>query len=112
MQQNQIILEYGWMVALIPLLTHYTEDHHLVYLSLLYAGVLLNVKRTPPEWIWGIIGLSWLLINAAFYFKDLSLFPSSIFLFRYINTYGALLVCITGYILLHSKIPNKEIANG
>jgi hypothetical protein len=101
------VLEYGWTVAFIPLLTHYTEDLHLVNFCIFYAGIWLYIRHSLPLWLWLSLILSWLLINGTFPFTDLlysTMIPISL---RYYNLYGALLAWITGYVML-TRIDNHE----
>lgn len=105
---KSIFLEYGWTLAMIPLLTQYTEDHHFVYVCFLYTALMIHLNKNLPVWVWISAGLSWILINCTFFLFDLNLIPTNNYLYRYIYMYGVLLGWITGGSVLYLLKINKE----
>jgi len=109
--KTYLLLEYGWSLALIPLMTQYTEDHHFVYLCMLYAGILLHLNKKLPIGLWLAAFLAWFLLNCTFFLFDLGLIPTSIYLFQYLYMYGVILAWITGGVMLYLLKTSRDIAD-
>ncbi len=107
-QKRTLLLEYGWTVALIPLLTHYTEHHHLVNLCLLYSSILLFADKNISKNFWFYFGVSWILINGTFSLTDLFVIPRKLYILLYLNIFGAIMAWICGYVLLSSVFRDGE----
>lgn len=109
-QWKEMLLEYGWTIALIPLLTHYTEDHHLTFLCLLYVSLFLFSDKHISQYYWILFVLSWICINGTFPCTDIlisDLIPINL---HYYNLYGTILVWITTTFFLHSIRNSGKIA--
>ena len=105
------LLEYGWTLALIPILTQYSEDHHFVYLCLLYVGIWSYLNMKLPMWIWSTLAISWILINCTYFLFDMHLLPEIRFIDFYLTLYGVLLAVIASGVLLYILKTGNGVRN-
>jgi hypothetical protein len=103
-------LEYGWTLALIPLLTHYMEDHHLVLCALLMIMIIRYADTPLPGWYWPLMAMGCFMIDIIAYIYEFSFVPHEYFSLFYFLLYGQIITWLGGTYLIY-KISRKKSNN-